>query len=92
MNKPVFPKNIRLQEGGCLIILIGIVLLIASSCVSPQKAAKDFGPLNLYQPPIIILEGGKEVVTKEGKYTPQTDETWHSDYRYRALERKLYQE
>lgn len=72
-----------------LTIIAGIIL---SSCASPQKAAKDFGSLNLYQPPIIILEGGKEVVTKEGRYTPQMDETWHSDYRYRALERKLYQE
>lgn len=69
-----------------------VIFVAMQSCVSPQKTAKDFGSLNLYQPPIIILEGGKEVVTKEGKYTPQMDETWHSDYRYRALERKLYQE
>lgn len=72
-------------------ILVIIAAIILSSCSSPQKTAKDFGSLNLYQPPIIILEGGKEVITKEGKYTPQTDETWHSDYRYRELERKLYQ-
>lgn len=91
MKKPTFPENQKVREGGCLLPLIGVVISLVS-CASPQKAAKDFGSLNLYQPPIIILEGGKEVITKEGRYTPQTDETWHSDYRYRELERKLYQE
>lgn len=91
MKKPTFPENKKIQEGGCLLPLVGTIIFFIS-CSSPQKTAKDFGSLNLYQPPIIILEGGKEVITKEGKYTPQTDETWHSDYRYRELERKLYQD
>lgn len=72
--------------------LIYLLPLFLISCSSPRKAASDFGPMNIYQPPIIILQGGKEVVTQEGIYTPQTDETWHSDYRYRELERKMYQE
>jgi hypothetical protein len=29
------------------------------------------------------------VQTKDGKYTPQFDETWHSDKRYREVERML---
>ena len=70
------------------LILFSFVLV---SCSTPKQVAQDLGTLNIYQPPIIILEGGKEVVTKEGNYTPQTDETWHSDYRYRELERKLFQ-
>jgi hypothetical protein len=30
------------------------------------------------------------IQTKEGQYTPQKEEIWHSDKRYRDLERKLY--
>jgi len=45
--------------------------------------------LNIYQPIILSLEKGKPIVTKEGIYTPQTDEVWHSDARYRKLEREL---
>jgi hypothetical protein len=33
---------------------------------------------------------GTPVQTKEGVYTPATDEVWHSDKRYRELERKLF--
>lgn len=29
------------------------------------------------------------IQTKEGKYTPQFDEVWHSEKRYREIERKL---
>tara|TARA_R110000765_G_scaffold272951_1_gene371644 strand:+ start:607 stop:723 length:117 start_codon:yes stop_codon:yes gene_type:complete len=30
------------------------------------------------------------IQSKEGIYTPQTDEIWHSDKRFRKLERQLY--
>jgi hypothetical protein len=29
------------------------------------------------------------VMTKDGLYTAQENELWHSDYRYRQLEREL---
>lgn len=46
--------------------------------------------LNIYQPSTLYLEEGKAVQTKEGIYTPETDEVWHSDKRFRLLERELY--
>jgi hypothetical protein len=46
--------------------------------------------LNIYQPSILALKAGTRVETKEGIYTPQTDEVWHSDKRYRELERQGY--
>lgn len=46
--------------------------------------------LNIYQPSILSLEKNKPVTTKDGVYTPRTDEIWHSDKRFRLLEREIY--
>lgn len=43
--------------------------------------------LTLYQPNQLFLEAGKEISTKEGKYSPQTDEIWHSAKTVENLER-----
>ena len=45
--------------------------------------------LNIYQTPILRLEAGTEVQTKDGLYKAQVDEVWHSDDRYRSMERQL---
>ena len=45
--------------------------------------------LNIYQAPVLRLEAGAKVPTKDGLYEAQQDELWHSDYRYRQLERQL---
>lgn len=42
--------------------------------------------LNIYQPPTLHLKAGAPIKTVEGVYTPQTDELWHSDARFRKLE------
>ena len=44
--------------------------------------------LNIYQPDVLTIEAGASVQTVDGVYTAQTRETWHSDKRYRELERK----
>jgi len=46
--------------------------------------------LNIYQPSTLTLSPGTTIKTKEGVYTPQLEEIWHSDKRYRDLERSLY--
>lgn len=46
--------------------------------------------LNIYQPSILVIEEGTEIQTKNGKYKAQTEEVWHSDKRFRELERKAY--
>jgi hypothetical protein len=45
---------------------------------------------NIYQPSILSLEKGKSIITKDGIYTPQTDEVWHSDARFKKLENQLF--
>jgi hypothetical protein len=42
--------------------------------------------LNLYQPATLLLKGGQRVETVEGVYTPQVDEVWHADARFKLLE------
>lgn len=55
-----------------------------------QNFWKKEEPLNIYQPSILSLEKGKPIQTKDGIYTPETNEVWHSDKRFRLLERELY--
>lgn len=63
-------------------------LFLYSCCPTPKNQV--IGKLNIYQPSIIVLEKGKEIETKDGFYTPQLDEVWHSDKRFRELERRGY--
>jgi len=44
----------------------------------------------IYQPSILKLKANLSVQTNDGIYTPQVDEVWHSDKRFRELERSLY--
>jgi hypothetical protein len=46
--------------------------------------------LNIYQPSTLRLEKGKAIQTIDGIYTPQTNEIWHSDARFRKIEREIY--
>jgi hypothetical protein len=46
--------------------------------------------LNIYQPSTIRLKANVPIQTTDGIYTPQTDEVWHSDARFRRLEREIY--
>lgn len=64
--------------------------LFLSSCVSKPYPTEILGKLNIYQPSILVLEEGKKIETKEGFYIPQTEEVWHSDKRFRELERRGY--
>jgi hypothetical protein len=68
-----------------LAILAPASLLIG--CASASSARK--ASLNLYQPPVLRLEQGQVIATKDGLHTPQMDEVWHSDARFRELENEL---
>lgn len=67
-----------------------IFSIFLSSCASRHSETNVLGKLNIYQPSIIILEEGKQIETKYGFYTPMTEEIWHSDKRFRELERRGY--
>ena len=57
---------------------------------SADRADLLRGNLNIYQPSTLRLEKGKQIQTIDGIYTPQSTEVWHSDSRFRRLERQIY--
>jgi hypothetical protein len=67
---------------------IATLLIAQTSCVrnSPEKNQS----LNIYQPSTLRLQKDQKIQTIDGVYTPQNDETWHSDARFRKLEREVY--
>lgn len=71
-------------------ILLLCSLLLAGCAAKPVPVEATVSTLNIYQPSILSLEAGTRVETREGVYTSQTDEVWHSDKRYRELERQGY--
>lgn len=62
-------------------------MITLTSCLPIFK--KNEPTLRIYQPPTLFLEKGKTINTKEGDYTPQEDEIWHSQERYRKLEKQV---
>ncbi len=71
-------------------ILILAALTLSGCATKPAPLPVPVPVLNIYQPPILVLPAGVPVMTEEGIYTPQTREVWHSDARFRELERKGY--
>jgi hypothetical protein len=63
-----------------------LTMLALTGCVSESSAPR--ASLQIYQPRILELQAGTPVTTRNGTYTPQADETWHSDQAYRQLERE----
>ena len=70
-------------------ILPLLLLLKLTGCVTDSGTSVDTRVI--YQSPILQLEKGTKVQTKLGVYQAQTDEVWHSDYRYRQLEQEVIQ-
>jgi len=65
------------------------ILMIGLTSCGTSSSTKS-GTLNIYQPSTLNLAAGIPIQSKAGVYTPQTDEVWHSDARFRKLERTLY--
>ena len=70
------------------------IAAIAAMLIGLTSCETVLGPnvsgLNIYQPSTLRLIKSNPIQTKDGIYTPQTDEVWHSDARYRRLEREVY--
>ena len=75
----------KLQNYVTLASLLTLSLL--TGCVHASLPKKP--TLNIYQAPVLRLEKGSKVETKDGLYEVQQDEIWHSDQRYRALENQI---
>lgn len=77
--------SIKSKSLGIGVILSLLMTLTFSSCSCSTKGNGS----RIYQTPILRLKAGTEVQTEEGLYKAQVDEIWHSDGRYRDLEKKL---
>jgi len=82
-NVNLLKKLKSLGLGATAIALIGL-----TSCET--TSAPSVGNLNIYQPSTLRLQKGVKIKTIDGVYTPQTTEIWHSDTRFRKLEREIY--
>lgn len=69
-----------------LVTLSLSVALIGCGTVSPVVADS---PRQLHQPDVLRLPQGQAVQSTDGIHTPEVDEVWHSDRRYRELETEL---
>ena len=76
----------KLKNYGLLVIATPLIGLTSCGSGSSPKTTT----LNIYQPSSLKLKAGAPIQTQEGVYTPPTDEIWHSDARYRKLERELF--
>lgn len=80
-------KSFRISKT-CAIAGLVIPLMLLTSCGwNSKESVKN---LNIYQTSTLRLEKGRKIQTLDGVYTPQLDETWHSDARFRKLERESY--
>ena len=76
----------KLKNLGALAIVLTLPVLTCCGSASVSKMSN----LNIYQPSTLRLKKNNSVSTKDGIYTPQKDEVWHSDARYRELEREVF--
>lgn len=93
-NQSAWPKSLtRQRKGSALFATLAILLVscLLTACVSTSSAPQQSSVASslLYQPPVLRLEAGKPVQTKDGVYSPQNDEVWHSDARFRLLEQNV---
>ncbi len=83
MNSPI-------RSSRFAVLALSLTLSVLTSCVT--KSPKSAPILNVYQPSVLTLPAGTEVLTENGLYTAQTREVWHSDKRFRDLEREFNSE
>ena len=67
-------------------VLLTLQIVLTFSCCH-SRSGNVLG--SVHQPPILAIRAGTKVLTKEGLYTAEKDEVWHSDRRYRELEVRL---
>jgi len=80
--------NLSMKSKNLGLLALAMTLIALTSCGGSSKT--NIKNLNIYQPSTLRLGKNNPVPTKDGIYTPQTDEVWHSDARYRRLEREVY--
>jgi hypothetical protein len=75
----------KMKSTACALLVALSMLSGPTGCASASRDAADMR--RLYQPPVLRLSPGQIVPTADGIHQAQTAEVWHSDARYRALEK-----
>ncbi len=70
-----------------VILALSVMLSMLTGCGSVLSLKKH--TLSIYQPSVLNITAGTEIQTLEGVYEAQTNEVWHSDKRFRELERQV---
>lgn len=77
--------KLKMKSTTCALLACLPLLIAPTGCASVSRDAA--ATRRLYQPPILRLSPGQRIQTPDGIYQPQVAEIWHSDSRYRDLER-----
>ncbi len=80
-------KTLKTTLMRCVIVGLLLTSRMLTGCASASRA--DVVSRQLYQAPVLRLQAGQPVETRDGTYTPQSDELWHSDARYRQIEAEV---
>lgn len=75
----------KMKSTACVILAALLISTALTGCGSASLGAAD--TRRLYQPTVLRLPQGQPIQTTDGLHVPQVDEIWHSDTRYRDLER-----
>lgn len=79
-------KTVFLSCGAATTLLIMSLLTGCTNELSENEALSR----RLYQAPILRLEAGIPVQTRDGVYIPQVPEVWHSPARFETMEREVF--
>jgi hypothetical protein len=75
-----------MKSRGCALLAAMLISAGLTSCAS--VSSPDRALLQIYQPRVLRLETNRPVPTRDGIYTPQADEAWHSPAAFEQLERE----
>jgi hypothetical protein len=74
----------KTKSAACAALALLLISSGLTGCGSASSVPKAWP--QLYQPRVLRLGAGQPVETRDGRYLPQVDETWHSAAAYEALE------
>jgi len=76
----------KTKSTACAILVALCISAVLTGCATASRESADLR--QLYQPPVLRLQAGLQLVTQDGLYLPQVNEVWHSDARFRELEHR----
>lgn len=74
----------KTKSTACALLAILSLSAALTGCATASRENADLR--QLYQPPVLRLQAGLQIVTRDGLYLPQVNEVWHSDARFCDLE------